>query len=42
MARATGLRRRLFNYGDAAFDGSAGGKRLNQPIVGTAEHPEGG
>jgi hypothetical protein len=31
----------IFNYGDAVFNGSAGGTPLNQPIVGIAEHPEG-
>jgi hypothetical protein len=31
----------IFNYGDAAFDGSAGSMLLNQPIDGMAAHPEG-
>ena len=32
----------VFSYGDAGFDGSAGGLRLNQPIVGMASTPDGG
>ncbi len=29
----------VFNYGDAAFFGSAGSLKLNQPIVGIAASP---
>ncbi len=32
----------IFNYGDAVFDGSAGGMHLNAPIVGMAATPDGG
>ena len=32
----------IFNYGDAGFDGSAGGGPLNKPIVGMAATPDGG
>ena len=32
----------VFGYGDAAYDGSAGGTRLNQPVVGMAATPDGG
>ena len=32
----------VFNYGDAAFHGSAGGLHLNAPIVGMAATPDGG
>ena len=31
----------IFNYGSAPFDGSHGGSRLNQPIVGMASTPDG-
>ncbi|HXY28052.1 MAG TPA: hypothetical protein VEH82_07195, partial [Acidimicrobiales bacterium] len=31
----------IFNYGDAAFQGSAGSIHLNQPIVGMAATPDG-
>ena len=31
----------IFSFGDAAFLGSTGGMRLNQPIVGMASTPEG-
>jgi uncharacterized repeat protein (TIGR03803 family) len=31
----------IFSFGDAAFFGSTGGKRLNQPIVGMAATPDG-
>ncbi len=31
----------IFNYGDAAFDGSTGAIHLNQPIVGVAPTPDG-
>ena len=32
----------IFSFGDAAFYGSAGGLKLNQPIVGMAATPDGG
>jgi peptidoglycan/xylan/chitin deacetylase (PgdA/CDA1 family) len=32
----------IFSFGDAAFHGSMGGTRLNQPIVGMAATPDGG
>ena len=32
----------IFNYGDAAFDGSAGGMPLNKPIVGHRRTPRTG
>ena len=32
----------VFNYGDAAFEGSMGGQPLNTPIVGMAATPDGG
>jgi hypothetical protein len=32
----------IFAFGDAPFDGSTGGIRLNQPIVGMAPTPDGG
>jgi hypothetical protein len=32
----------VFTFGDAAFHGSMGGKKLNQPIVGMAATPDGG
>ena len=32
----------VFSYGDAAFDGSAGGHRLNQPVVGMTPTHDGG
>ena len=31
----------VFNYGDAAFYGSAGGLKLNKPVVGIAATPDG-
>ena len=31
----------VFNYGDAAFDGSTGAIHLNKPIVGMAATPDG-
>ena len=31
----------IFSFGDAAFHGSEGGVRLNQPIVGMASTPDG-
>src|SRR5205823_6457763 len=31
----------VFNYGDAPFFGSTGGKKLNAPIVGIAPTPDG-
>ena len=36
-----GQESRIFSYGDAAFSGSTGGIRLNQPIVGMAADPDG-
>lgn len=30
----------IFNYGDAAFSGSAGGSPLNKPVVGITAAPE--
>ena len=44
-AAATGWWRRdggIFNYGDAAFHGSAGALPLNKPVVGMAATPDGG
>ena len=32
----------VFNFGDAAFDGSMGGQRLNDPVTGIAGTPNGG
>ena len=32
----------IFTYGDASFQGSAGGLALNKPIVGMAATPDGG
>jgi hypothetical protein len=32
----------VFTYGDATFQGSAGGLKLNQPIVAMAPMPDGG
>ncbi len=32
----------VFNYGTAGFAGSMGGRRLNAPVVGIAETPDGG
>jgi len=32
----------VFSFGDAAFDGSTGGHRLNQPVVGMASTHDGG
>ena len=31
----------VFTYGDAAFEGSAGGMHLNAPVVGMAATPDG-
>ena len=31
----------VFSFGDAAFHGSTGGMRLNQPVVGMAAGPDG-
>jgi len=33
---------RVYNYGDAAFDGDMGGKPLNKPVVGMAPTPDDG
>ncbi len=32
----------MFNYGDAAFEGSAGSAHLNDPLIAMAATPDGG